>query len=120
MTKKIVEKKKVEQTKEPKPLKGKSVRFILVNEWLDKIISTPLQYSMMLQACEKAETSDEDGSKKIGTGKALTAIKKGLYKGKAKIIYVKGSDRLTTEGSRVKFLSSTKEINWDDLNLSKF
>ena len=100
----------------PKALSGKDVRFNLVQSMLGKTISTPIEYSMMLQACEKALTTD---GKKIGTGKALTAVKKGLYKGKAEIVYEEKASRLTTQGSRVKFLSSTKDINWNDLELSR-
>jgi len=99
-----------------KALSGKDIRFTLVQDMLGKTISTLPEYSMMLQACEKALTTD---GKKIGTGKALTAIKKGLYKGKAQIVYDEKASRLTTQGSRVKFLSSTKEINWGDLDLSR-
>jgi len=107
---------KADEKENFKVLKGKTERFLLVQSMVGKIISTQAEYSMMLQACEKALTTD---GKKIGTGKALTAIKKGLYKGKAQIVYADGVEPITTEGSRVKFLSSTKDIDWDNLDLSR-
>lgn len=117
MKKNTTEKVNAMQKKEtPKALSGKDIRFQLVKQFEGKTISTLPEYSMMLQACEKALTTD---GQKIGTGKALTAIKKGLYKGKAQIVYDEKASKETTQGSRVKFLSPTKDIDWNTLELSR-